>query len=66
MVETLELYVKLLCKLHILIAEGQCDSVEADGVRDEMDGPWHEMTTIDRSQMRELAAHLNRFSVGEV
>lgn len=48
-----ERYTELDAALRKLIAEGKCDSDEADAVREQMDGPWWEMTQAERREYDE-------------
>jgi hypothetical protein len=45
-------------QVHVLIAHGKGDSVEADEIRDEMDEPWYAMTDVEQVRMRGLSADL--------
>jgi hypothetical protein len=48
-----------LRQLHELIRSGDGDSVEADGLRDEMDDYWYRMGSEERGLSGELSADLN-------
>lgn len=54
-------FVALLRRLHGLITQGQGqgDSDEADAIRDAMDGPWYELSTVEMERARGLAGDLN-------
>ena len=54
----LSFYANHLIKLHQLLEEGRCDSDEADGVRDEMDGPWRKLNSQQIARVRGLSADL--------
>ncbi|MEX2122063.1 MAG: hypothetical protein WD847_20960 [Pirellulales bacterium] len=54
---------RLLVQLHKLLRTGQGDSVQADSVRDQMDGPWRELDEENASRIRGLSADL--YSIGE-
>jgi hypothetical protein len=54
-VEHVRRYAPLLLELHRLIEAGRGDSAEADRVRDDMDGPWHAMTTEERNRCDEVS-----------
>jgi len=56
-------YVKHLLALHHLYLAGKSESDEADEVRDEMDGPWREMTSHEIAITDGLSADL--YSIGQ-
>ncbi|MCE9555856.1 MAG: hypothetical protein K8T91_21110 [Planctomycetes bacterium] len=51
-------YVKLLIALHKLMQRGECDSLEADEIRDQMDVPWYAMNHPEIERTGELSADL--------
>jgi hypothetical protein len=51
-------YVKLLTKLHFLMAEGNGDTEEADQLRDLMDDPWYQMSPQEVHRAEGLSADL--------
>jgi tetratricopeptide (TPR) repeat protein len=55
--------VDLLLQLHALMVAGKDESMEADTVRDEMDGPWHAMNDEEQRIVRGLSADL--YSIGK-
>lgn len=59
-------YESLLKDLHRLIAEGKCDSEEADMVRDEMDRPERELTGEEMARLNGLSADLYMLSGEEI
>jgi hypothetical protein len=59
-------YARLLRRLHALIAEGKGDAEEADAVRDEMDGPWYDMTPNDTERVGGLSEDLYALAEGGV
>ena len=50
--------VDLIVQLHILIKNGGLDSDEADGIRDQMDGPWENLSQEDQQWITNLSANL--------
>jgi tetratricopeptide (TPR) repeat protein len=61
-----EKYVSLLRRLHELIARGEGDSDNADAIRDEMDGPWYELSDVEMARARGLSGDLNSLTGSEV
>jgi tetratricopeptide (TPR) repeat protein len=57
-------YARLLREIHYLIAQGKGDSEEAETLADQMDSPWHAMTTQEQTRMRGLAADLHALTEG--
>ena len=53
-------------QLHRLIAEGKCNTEEADAVRDEMDTPWLRLTGAERQRLNGLSADLYMLQNREV
>jgi hypothetical protein len=51
-------YESLLKKLHALIAEGKCDSDEADAVRESMDAPERLLNRAEKDRLNGLSADL--------
>lgn len=51
-------YEQQLVQLHRLIAEGKCESDEADQIRDEMDGPWKHLNGQERLRLKGLSGDL--------
>ncbi len=51
-------FVGLLRRLHFLMAGGKGNTDEADAVRDEMDDPWYDMSTVEQERSRRLSADL--------
>lgn len=48
-----------LFEMYRLAKESKFDSVEADAIRDAMDGPWALLTDAERDRARDLSAALN-------
>jgi hypothetical protein len=55
-------FAQLLLKLHALISAGGGDSLEADSVRDEMDGSWQALTEAERDRLGALSEDLYELS----
>jgi tetratricopeptide (TPR) repeat protein len=51
-------FIRLLLRLHRLIAEGQGDSDEAEEIRDQMDYPWRRLNPEQRTLAEGLSADL--------
>ena len=51
--------VRGICALHLLIAEGQDDSPEAEAIRDATDAPWESLSEIERQCIRNLSEELH-------
>lgn len=59
-------YETLLKQLHCLIAEGKCESAEADEVRDTMDGPERHLNRPEKARLKGLSADLYMLSGEEI
>ena len=57
---------ELTRQLHHLIADGKCDTEEADAVRDKMDTPWLRLNGEERECLNGLSADLYMLSNEEV
>lgn len=51
-------YAGLLIQLHQLMKRGVDETAEGDALRDQMDAPWHRMTTAQQQRVRGLSADL--------
>jgi tetratricopeptide (TPR) repeat protein len=63
---TFDKFVGLLRKLHELIAQGKGDSDEAEVVRDAMDGPWSDLTHVEKELSQGLSGDLYSLTGDEV
>jgi tetratricopeptide (TPR) repeat protein len=50
--------IRLLIKLHLLMADGQSESPAADELRDRMESPWYAMSELEQERVRGLSADL--------
>jgi hypothetical protein len=59
-------YARLTVRLHELMGAGLGESEEADSVRDQMDGPWKQLTAAERDRLGGLSSDLYMLSDEEV
>lgn len=58
-------YVALLEQLHALIRDGRGDGPEADSLREQMDQPWHHLSSEETARAREISAELTSVASGK-